>query len=78
MSLILNGTTIRLLLLVRQKAPPKRSILDVAAVLDPPLITSIFRRVCLQTRLMYNFRFPVWNKINDRHSSKIPDQELYS
>ena len=40
--------------------------------------TSIFWRTCLQTRLIYNFRLPIWNKIRDRHSSKIPDQELCS
>ena len=30
-------------------------------------ITSTLRWICLQTRLMYNFRFPVWKKIHDQH-----------
>ena len=41
-------------------------------------ITSISWRIYLQTRLVYNFRFPIWNKIHDRHSCKILNQELYS
>ena len=38
-------------------------------------ITSIFCRVCLQTRLIYSFRLQIWNKIHDHHSSKIPKSE---
>ena len=38
--------------------------------------TSIFWRNCLQTRLVYNFSLPIWNKIHHRHSSKIPDSNF--
>ena len=40
-------------------------------------ITSIFWQTCLQAKLIYNLRFPIWNKIHDQHPSKIPDQELF-
>ena len=39
---------------------------------------AIFRRICLQTRLTYNFRFPIKDKAQDWHSSKFSDQEFYS
>ena len=41
-------------------------------------ITPILWRICLYIKLIYNFRYPIWNKIYDRHSSKTPNQELYS
>ena len=35
-------------------------------------ITSIFWRICLQTRLIYNFRFPIWKKIMIGTPVKFP------
>ena len=41
-------------------------------------VTSILWQTCLHTRLIYNFRFPIWNKIHDWRSRKISDHEIYS
>ena len=58
----------------------KKSFSQTLFFLKSPLfcgITSSFWRVCLQTRLLYNFRFQIWNKIHDRYSlitNFIPDR----
>ena len=41
-------------------------------------ITSMFWQLCRQTGLNYNFRFPIFNKTHDRHTSKSFNQEFYS
>ena len=41
-------------------------------------ITSILWQICLQTGLIYDFRFLSWNKTHDDcHSSKTTDEEFY-
>ena len=37
-----------------------------------------FLTSCLQTILIYDSRFRIWDKVHDWRSSEIPDQEIYS